>query len=90
MAKDQRTNSASSNAKLSQETTGPLLTDLIRDHFSSCKECNPNSRPVSLGQESGLCADYWTMVQDWAQNEGHLNNVVAHDEFGNDAPTHLA
>jgi hypothetical protein len=30
------------------------------------------------------------MVQDWAQNEGHLNNVVAHDEFGNDAPTHLA
>lgn len=89
MEQDPRVISARSSVKLSQETTGPLLVDLIAEHFSSCHVCTPSERPVSMGQESGLCDDYWRMVEAWARNEGHLNNVVAQDEYGNQAPRTL-
>lgn len=82
--KDQHTASSQSNERLEQEIT--LLSDRITDHIAHCSECHPSDRPVALGQESGLCEGYWDMVEAWARDEGYVNNIVARDEYGNEAP----
>lgn len=32
---------------------------------------------------SQLCSDYTLIIEVWAQQEGEINNIVAHDEYGN-------
>lgn len=46
-------------------------------------------KPKGLGQTSQLCFEYQDIIQDWSDLEGQLNNIVAHDEYGNQAPTEI-
>lgn len=41
---------------------------------------------MGLGQVTGLCSEYWSIIQDFADREGEVNNIVAMDEYGNPAP----
>jgi hypothetical protein len=34
---------------------------------------------------SNLCSDYRAIIQEWADREGEVNNIVDHDEYGNQA-----
>jgi hypothetical protein len=86
---DQPEDLSGSSGKPSQETTSPLLADLLSLHLTLCSNCQPDQRPVGLGGKSRLCSGYWELVQKWADREGQLNNVVAHDEYGNQADTQL-
>lgn len=88
---DQQKGLSESNGKQSPETTEPLplLADILSLHLTLCSRCQPDARPAGLGQRSALCDDYWSLVQKWADREGEVNNVVAHDEYGNTAPRNL-
>jgi hypothetical protein len=87
---DQQQGLSESSGKQSPETTEPpLLADVLSLHLTFCSSCQPDSRPVGLGQRSALCGGYWELVQQWADAEGEANNVVARDEYGNDAPRKL-
>jgi hypothetical protein len=86
---DQSKDSSESNGRPSQEIMPPTLGELLADHLAHCSSCVPDQRPVGLGGESLLCGVYWDLVQEWSDREGNLNNIVAHDEYGNDAPRKL-
>src|ERR1700744_3927798 len=87
---DQPEDFTGSFEKLDQETTNTLdIAQMVTDHLASCSDCHPPFKPVGLGMKAGFCAAYWDMVRSWADQEGRLNNVVAHDEYGNDAPRKL-
>lgn len=87
---DQSKGLSESSGKPSQEITPlPLLADILSLHLTLCSSCQPDARPAGLGQRNALCDGYWELVQRWADHEGEVNNVVAHDEYGNDAPTQL-
>jgi len=36
---------------------------------------------------SQLCSEYQEILAQWAENEGRINNIVAHDEYGTPAST---
>lgn len=87
---DQQKGSSESSERPSQEITPlPLLADILSLHLTLCSSCKPDARPAGLGQRSALCDGYWQLVQRWADREGKVNNVVAHDEYGNQADTQL-
>jgi hypothetical protein len=47
-----------------------------------------SAKPVpnlnKVGQRK-LCQEWFRILGDYAQTEGRLNNVVAHDEYANEA-----
>lgn len=66
-----------------------LLNDVVREHQNGCKQCRENlkRRPIpNLGGNSNICSDLTEIFQSWADYEGGKNNVVACDEYGNEAP----
>lgn len=66
------------------------LHDVLTAHVklcSQCKEVARRDRPRGLGMVSNFCSDYQELIKAWAMTEGKVNNIVAHDEFGNQAPT---
>ena len=84
---DQPEDFTGSSEKPNQEITD--IAEMVREHLTFCSDCQPPFKPVGLGMKAGFCAAYWDMVRSWADQEGRLNNVVAHDEYGNDAPRKL-
>ena len=80
--------SSESNVRPDPATMRPLA-EVLAEHLTHCSSCQPDQRPVGLGGESHLCGVYWDLVQEWSDREGQLNNVVAHDEYGNNAPRPL-
>ena len=65
----------------------PPLNDVIQAHLEGCSECQKAAaQPNGLGQKTTYCSNYWRIFQLYAEREGELNNVVAHDEYGNQAP----
>lgn len=64
----------------------PSLSELISAHLAKCSHCQESAKPVGLGQVTGLCSEYWSIIQDFADREGEVNNIVAMDEYGNPAP----
>jgi hypothetical protein len=83
---DQPEDFTASSEKPDQETTELLdIAQMVTAHLESCSDCHPPFKPVAMGQEAGFCAAYWEMVKSWADQEGRLNNVVSHDEYGNEA-----
>lgn len=65
------------------------LNVVLENHLMNCQRCQEMipKKPSGLGQISKFCFEYQDIIQDWAQLESRLNNIVAHDEFGNQAPT---
>jgi hypothetical protein len=69
---------------------GRPVDELIAEHLSECVQCREateRSKPRGLGQHSGHCGTYWQLQLSRAQYEGKINNVVAHTEYGDEAPT---
>lgn len=64
------------------------LHDVLNEHINGCLNCQEISQkpPNGLGQSSRHCFEYQDLIQDWASLEGEVNNIVAHDEYGNEAP----
>lgn len=64
----------------------PPLSDVLEKHLTGCQQCQESlsKRPIAnLGGGTVLCSEWFAILRDWAQREGEVNNVVAHDEFGN-------
>jgi hypothetical protein len=61
---------------------------MIAMHLVDCDQCRKATArgPVALGQKSGHCDTYWQMQLMRAQAEGSVNNIVAHTEYGDEAP----
>lgn len=68
---------------------GPSLHERLTEHLQTCSECQAvtenRTRPLGMGMSSPLCSRYRAIIQEWADSEGAINNIVAHDEFGNPA-----
>jgi hypothetical protein len=65
------------------------IDEAIQMHLVDCDQCREateRSRPVRLGEHSGHCGQYWQLHLLRARHEGKINNVVAHTEFGDEAP----
>jgi hypothetical protein len=65
------------------------LNDAVQEHVNSCSQCSKlikSLRPIGLGATSPLCSEYWRIIREWSDTEGYVNNIVAHDEYGNEAP----
>lgn len=86
--KDQQEALSLSSERRAQEITSTLEA-LITEHLNNCSKCNPPFKPIKLGEKAGFCSDYWDMIAEWSDREGQVNNVVAHDEYGNQAPRNL-
>lgn len=76
--------------KFFDSSTGEYLplNVVLQSHISTCGKCQETleKKPQGLGQLSRLCFEYQDLIQDWSIIEGELNNIVAHDEYGNEAP----
>lgn len=68
---------------------GQTIDAIIKLHLWECQQCHEAqlARPRGLGQQSGHCGAYWQLQLDRANHEGKINNVVAHTELGDEAPT---
>jgi hypothetical protein len=65
------------------------IDDAIAMHLVDCNKCRraiEHLRPVSIGQKSGHCDQYWHLQKMRADYEGMVNNVVAVTEYGDEAP----
>jgi hypothetical protein len=65
------------------------VDDAIAMHLADCAECRyaiEVLRPVAIGQKSALCNTYWQLQLMRAKAEGMVNNIVAHTEYGDEAP----
>jgi hypothetical protein len=68
----------------------PPLGELLRKHLEKCSVCQSRiqTTPNGLGMVSRLCFEYQDIIADWADREGQANNIVNHDEYGNEgSPT---
>lgn len=76
-----------SNAEPLKGFSELTIADQITGHLLTCMRCAEASRtgPVGLGQKSAHCDAYWQLVLAQAEEEGFINNIVAHDEHGNEA-----
>lgn len=67
----------------------PLLSDVLEAHLQECRRCRPEKRApipnLNPGGGSSLCSEWFEIIRQYAVFEGVVNNVVAHDEFGNEA-----
>lgn len=65
------------------------IDDAIQMHLVDCDQCRETTeqaRPVGLGRRSGHCDGYRHLQMMRANHEGKINNIVAHTEFGDEAP----
>lgn len=65
------------------------IEDQIIAHLESCSQCRraiATDRPRAIGQKSGHCETYWHLQLQHANAEGVANNIVAHTEYGDEAP----
>lgn len=67
----------------------PPLNDVLQSHLVSCGICQSSleKKPVGIGGTPNLCSEWFSILEKFAQMEGELNNVVSHDEYGNEANT---
>ena len=67
---------------------GETIDDVIAKHLIECNQCADSARkgPVKLGEKSRHCDDYWHLQWLRATYEGQVNNIVAHTEYGDEAP----
>jgi hypothetical protein len=81
----------SPNDTTSTSTENPPLSEQVQNHLTGCKYCQQSLTmgPAGLGQSNQLCSEYWAIIRAWSAREGEVNNIVAHDEYGNQAPTRL-
>lgn len=66
----------------------PQLNDALQNHLIGCEQClkTLEQNPVpNLGGKSEHCPEWFKIIREWSQNEGKVNNIVARDEFGNEA-----
>lgn len=65
------------------------LSDVVSVHIQSCPTCQDNltKPPVSNLNPTGrqVCSELTLIFQFYADWEGAVNNIVSHDEYGNDA-----
>lgn len=64
------------------------LHEQLSDHLQNCSRCQSEiqgHKPLGMGQRTALCSEYQDIIAVWAEKEGRVNNIVAHDEFGNAA-----
>lgn len=66
------------------------LSDVLASHLTGCEQCQGTlkRKPVANLAGAGVdqhCEVYWTLILEHAEWEGRVNNVVAHDEYGNEA-----
>lgn len=71
----------------SMSQDSPSLHEMLSEHLQTCKDCQAQieQKPKGLGQASQFCFKYLAIIARWADNEGEVNNIVAHDEYGNEA-----
>lgn len=72
----------------STSTDGPPLHERLVTHLANCSECQATVKsktPLGIGTLSRLCSEYRSIISEWADSEGAVNNIVAHDEYGNRA-----
>jgi hypothetical protein len=72
----------------STSTENPPLHDRLTDHLANCSECQATIKsktPLGIGTISKHCSEYQRIISEWAEHEGAVNNIVAHDEYGNQA-----
>lgn len=65
------------------------IEDQIVAHIEQCDQCRraiATDRPRAIGQKSGHCEVYWHLQLMHAKAEGVANNIVAHTEYGDEAP----
>lgn len=67
----------------------PSLGERLARHLENCSECQSTltKRPKGFGTTTELCSSYQAIIAEWANQEGWVNNIVAHDEYGNEAST---
>ncbi len=73
-----------------EKTERPLLNDVLEKHLNGCPICldNLGRKPVpNMGGSQTVCSERLSIIQQWADTEGRVNNIVARDEYGNEAPT---
>lgn len=77
------------NDSLSTSSDNVPLHESIMAHLQTCSQCRKTSRalPNGLGMKSQFCSEYLDIFRQWAKEEGEVNNIVAHDEYGNQAST---
>jgi hypothetical protein len=65
------------------------LHEQLASHLETCSECQQTliQRPAGMGTVTQLCSSYQDIITVWAEKEGRVNNIVAHDEYGNQAST---
>ena len=62
------------------------LHEMLSEHLAACGKCQSvTTEPLGLGQRDRHCFKYLAIIHQWADNEGRVNNIVSHDEFGNEA-----
>jgi hypothetical protein len=63
------------------------LHERLSEHLETCSECQAatqsKTKPKGLGQRMQLCSRYQDIIAVWAEQEGRVNNIVDHDEYGN-------
>jgi len=86
---DSRTTGEADNVKRLLGSSDMSIDDQIAMHLVDCDQCRESIqhlRPIGLGQKSGHCETYWELQLMRARYEGAVNNIVAYNEFGNEAP----
>lgn len=84
----------STNNTDSTNSEYPLLNDALQNHLTGCAQCQMGTEmgtPVPNLNKSGkvpLCQEWFRIISDYAQHEGQVNNIVARDEYGNEAWHH--
>jgi hypothetical protein len=75
----------------STSTENLPLHEQVQNHLQTCSKCQSvleaRKRVQGLGQRIRLCSEYIAILQNYANNEGRVNNIVDHDEYGNQAST---
>jgi len=82
----------STNDTTSTSMENQPLHERLTAHLQDCLECQTivqqnKTQPIGLGMTSKLCSAYQDIILKWAENEGKVNNIVDHDEYGNQAST---
>lgn len=64
----------------------PSLHEMLSEHLTTCEKCqSAPTTPLALGQRDRHCSKYLAIIREWADSEGRANNIVSHDEYGNEA-----
>jgi hypothetical protein len=76
------------DARILTGSSKPSIDDMIGMHLVDCDQCRKATlgKPVGIGQPSGHCGTYWQLQLMRAKYEGSVNNIVAHTEYGDEAP----